>query len=324
MSSRSANRLIEDCRGDFESIAAMMEASWAASETPPFLYTPSYLASCFEYPGASFSLAPTIYDGATPVAFVAGFPRRIRLSGRDHTILLISLLTAAAEHRNKGYGIVIWSELVKRARAAGFDGMVNYCVEGEAMNRMIVGSCRRLRLAVERIYSVGYLSRLLQPSSSAHSEVSRPVPVDAFMEAAAPIAETASLARLWTREEANWQCTRAGAVVTRHRADGLDGVLSGYVMQIANAQRTKCLVVDDLLWGGLGEEEQHALVSRFVAQGAAAGARIAVVPRQSYADTGAFTAAGFRPSGRIVHMYLTVWSDGVLPESVPSCYLDVF
>jgi hypothetical protein len=41
---------------------------------------------------------------------------------------------AAAEHRSSGHGIVIWSELVRRARAAGFDGMADSCVEGEAMH----------------------------------------------------------------------------------------------------------------------------------------------------------------------------------------------
>lgn len=319
----SPTRLIEDCRGDFDSIATMMEASWAGSATPPFHYTPEFLASCFEYPGADLSLAPTIYEGGTPVAFVAGFPRRMRLSGRDYTILLVSLLTAAAEHRNRGYGIVIWSELVKRARERGFDGMVNYCVQGEAMDRMIIGSCRRLGLPVARVYSVRYLTRFLQPSRASGAQASRAAPVDAFMRAARPIAETASLARLWTRAEANWQCTRGGAVVTRQQSDGVDGVLCGYVMPIANVQRTKCLVVDDVLWGGLEGEQQRSLVTRFVAQGAAEGARIAVVPRQGYADTAAFAAAGFRPSARVVHTYLTVWSDGPSPESVQSCYLDV-
>ena len=316
-------RVIEDCRGDFGNIAAMMEAAWAASATPPFLYTADYLASCFAYPGAALSLAPTIYDDDTPVAFVAGFPRRIRLMDRERTIVLVSLLTAAAEHRNKGYGIVIWTELVRRAREAGFEGMVNYCVEGEAMNKMIVGACARLRLPVERIFSIGYLTRLLRSATSADAETSV-VPVDAFLAAAAPVAATASLARLWTRAEAEWQCTRTGAAVVTQRADDGEGVLSGYVMPIANPQRTKCLIVDDVLWGGLAEDDQQALVGRIVSLGAAARAQIAVVPQQGYADTEAFTSAGFRPSARIVHTYLTIWSDGVPPKRVPSCYLDVF
>ena len=324
MTSTPPPRQIEDCRGDLDSIAAMMEAAWADSVSPPFLYTAEYLASCFEYPGAGYSLAPTIYDGATPLAFVAGFPRRIRVEGRERTILVIALLTAAAEYRNRGYGIVIWTELVRRARAAGFDGMVNYCVEGEAMNRMIVGACRRLRLPVELVYSVSYLTKILRPPGSAVRDEPQVAAAEALREAAASIPDDESLIRVWSREEAAWQCGRAGAVVSQADGEPCGGVLTGYVMQVANPKRTKCLVVDDVLWGGLGEADREELVRRLLDQAAASGAQIAVVPQQGYADLDAFTVAGFRPSGRVVHTYLTLWDGSDTPSSVRSCYLDVF
>jgi hypothetical protein len=139
------------------------------------------------------------------------------------------------------------------------------------------------------------------------------------MRAAAPVAERTPLARVWTRDEANWQITRAGAITVRDR----DGVISGYVMQIADARRTPCLLVEDVLWGGLGADERVALARRLVARAAAAGARIAVLPQLGYADTEPFAAAGFRPSQRIVHLYLTLWGDAPAPQPVPSTYLDV-
>jgi hypothetical protein len=314
----TATRHIEDFRGDFGSVAAMMEESWAGNASPPLLYTPEFLASYFEYPGASFALAPTLYDGADPLAFAAGFPRRVRYAGRELEIVVITFLTAAAEVKNRGYGIVIWTELVKRARAAGFDGMVNYCVEGDAMNRMIVPACRRLRLHAERVQSINYLSRVLW-SKSGDGDGEPDPDVEEFMRAAAPVVERTPLARVWTRDEASWQIGRAGAITVRDRG----GMLGGYVMLIADARRTPCLLVEDVLWGRLHADERVALARRLVAKAAAAGARIAVLPQLGYADTEPFTAAGFRPSQRVVHMYLTLWGDAPAPQPVQSSYLDV-
>jgi hypothetical protein len=321
---RPARRRIESCHGDFEAISTMMQSSWAASVTPPFLYTGEFLTACFEYPGADLALAPTIYDGASPIAFVAGFPRRLRIEGESCTVVLVALLTAAFEHRSRGLGIVVWSELVRRARAAGFDGMVNYCVEGEAMNRMIGGACRRLGVPVERPYSVQYLSKILPPAAGAAQDAAGDALVDAFVGAAAPVTQQAVLARDWNRAEATWQCTRPGAVSAVHAAGETSGVVNGYVMEIANARRSKCLVTDDVLWDGLADADRQTLVDDFVTRGAAAGAQIAVVPRQGYADLAPFEAAGFRASRRTVHAYLTLWTGLETPRSVPSFYLDVF
>jgi len=40
----------------------------------------------------------------------------------------------------------LWSELVKRTKLPDTMAMVNYCIEGEPMNGMILGCCRMLRL----------------------------------------------------------------------------------------------------------------------------------------------------------------------------------
>jgi hypothetical protein len=320
MTQASGARVIEDFRGDFDALAAMMEASWAASETAPLLYTPDFVRSCFDYPGASFALAPTIYHGDDPAAFVAGFPRRISHAGRELDVLLVTFLTAAVEHHDSGYGIVIWSELVRRAQAAGFDGVVNYCVEGEAMNRMIVPACRRLRVPVSRVFSAHYLTKMLFRANSSVEAVLPAGAAAVLVDAAAPVTEQIELARVWSLPEADWQCSREGAVVTV--ADSGDAIVTGYVMEIANARRTRCLLVEDLLWGPLDTEARLELANRFLAQASAAGAQLAVAPQLGYADVGPLTATGFKPSGRTVHMYLTVFGDEAAPP-VSSCYLDV-
>jgi hypothetical protein len=313
---------LEDFRGDYESVASMMEESWGGGSTPPFLYTPEFLSSCFAHPEARFSLAPTIYHGAQPAAFAAGFPRTIRLDGRDLRIIVVALLTVAKEHKRRGYGIVVWTELVRRARAAGFDGMVNYCVEGEAMNQMIEGSCRRLDLPVIRAFGIHYLSRVIFPKRNAPPI--DPLSAGVFLAAAQSISAQVPLVRLWSAAEATWQTTRQGGISAQITDQGSDSVLTGYVMPIANTERTTCLVVEDVLWGSLDATERPTLVKQLIDNAADAGARIAIVPMLAYADTDPFRAAGFRPSNQLVWMYLTIWTGQPRTEPLSSCYLDVF
>jgi hypothetical protein len=94
-------------------------------------------------------------------------------------------------------------------------------------------------------------------------------------------------------------------------------------MQVANANRTKCLVVDDVLWGDLEGQERNHLINGLLNRAAAAGAQIAVVPNSGYADLDPFHSARFRPSQRTLHAYLTVWNGEPCTEALPSMYLDV-
>lgn len=316
---------IQDFRGDFDDVAGLIQRSWMENSKQSLLYTPDFVASCFEYPGSSFSLAPTLYDGSKPLAFIAGFPRRLRFKGRELRLILSTFLSVSNEHKKKGYGVVLWSELVKRAQAAGFDGMVNYCVDGEPMNGMILGCCRMLKLPTERILSVPYQIRLLQPKRGSPPEEKVEVEVvEAFLQTAALITDQAPLARIWSQKEAEWQIHRHGAVVARHVSGPRQGVLTGYVMEIANPQQTKCLLIEDVLWGTLEQQERQALVRQLLDQGIAAGAQMAIVPCLGYADMDPFSAARFRRSSRVLHAYLTVFTGEPVPEAVPSMYLDVF
>lgn len=318
------SRRIENFRGSFEELSQLIERSWAENTQQALHYSADFIASCFEYPGASFSLAPAIYDGSTPLAFAAAFPRRVCLKGRELNLVIITFLTVASEFKKRGYGILLWSELVKRARAAGFDGMVNYCAEGESMNDMILGCCRMLKLPTARAYTIPYWSRMLQPRKVQSAKADHPADVERFLRLAAPIAKQTPLARLWNPEEAEWQCERRfGSVVAEVESGPRRGMLVGYIMPVANESRTKCLIVEDVLWGDLESQERDILLKALLDRAASAGVQTAVVPHMGYADLEPFHAARFRPSRRAQHVYLTVWKGEPCTESISSIYLDV-
>jgi hypothetical protein len=318
-------RCIEDCRGDFAEVSRLIETSWAENKQQPLLYGADFLVSCFEYPGASLSLAPTLYEGEDPLAFVAAFPRRVLLQGRELNLAVITFLTVATECKKRGYGIVLWNELVKRIRAAGFDGMVNYCIEGESMDSMILGCCRALQLPTARAHSVPYWSRMLQPPK-VRTDLPGPASdsVERFLELASRVAERTPLTRVWSREEADWQCCRFGAIVSVLEAGSRRGMLTGYVIPVADPRRTKCLMVEDILWGDLEPNERETLVKMLLERAVSAGAQVAVLPVLGYADAQPFHAARFRPSQRVLHAYLSVWNGELASEPLASMYLDVF
>jgi hypothetical protein len=320
--SESQKRLsIQDFRGDFDEVAELIRVSWMENNQNFLHYTPRFLASCFEYPGAGYSLAPTLYDDRKPIAFIAAFPRLVRFNGRILRVALGTFLATSTEHTKKGYGLILWSELVKRVRAAGFDGLVNYCVDGGPMDKMVLDCNRMLRLPTERIFSIQYQMRLLQSKPSAPTEEGQESQVaESLLQAAHSAAAKVPLARIWSEREANWQCRRDGAVVTRLVSGSRLGVLTGYVMEIANA---KCLLVEDVLWGSLFQEERLALVRSLLDRAIAAGAQMAIVPSLGYADMEPFTVARFRRSPRVLHAYLTVFSGDPMPATVSSMYLDV-
>jgi hypothetical protein len=315
---------IEDFRGDFSHVAALIQASWKENGKQGLLYSPEFIASCLSYPGSSHSLAPTLYQAEKPCAFVAGFPRAIQYRGRELRVILCTLLSVSNEYKKSGYGIVLWSELVKRAKSAGYDGMVNYCVEGEPMNAMILGCCRMMKLPTERIFSVHYLMRLLQPATStpARNESADNL-VEKFLRAADLIGKDTPLTRIWTEKEVQWQLRRHGGLVAHHRSGDKEGLLTAYLMHAANERRTKCLLIEDVLWGTLDDAQRLALVEQLLSRGIQAGAQLAFLPCLNYAGIAPFRAARFRSSPRTLHCYLTVFDGQPVPEPVPSLYLDV-
>jgi GNAT superfamily N-acetyltransferase len=306
-----------------------MQASWTGNSGQALLYTAEFLSSCFDYPEANFSMAPAIYVQSKPVAFVAGFPRHVKFNGRNQKIIVITFLTVLPEYKKKGLGIVLWSELVNRARAAGFDGMVNYCVDGEPMDAMIVGSCNRLKLPIARIYSARYMSTVLRPGGHSHnSNENNLQAAGIFLDLAAPLVASEPLARIWSKPEAEWQCVRRSQPIAEtFSAGGRSGLLTGYVMSISDEAHTRCLLIEDIFWGTLTVEERQTLLQKFLKKAASAGVRLATVPVLGYADMEPFKKARFQSTRRVLHAYLTLWSSGHadLPsEPLPSMYLDIF
>ena len=202
----------ESFRGDFKSLATVVRESWNENHNQSLLYDESFLRSAFEYPGASFDLAPTIYRDGYPTAFVAGFPRTVRLQGRLQRLIFITFWTTSARHKGRGFGSQVWMEILRRAKESGFDGAINYCFDGAATNAIVVACGERMNYRVHRVFSTRYLARLLQPMQNAEA-VAGPEVVDLFLKTAAQVPESVPLVRVWSREEAEWQCLRrAGAV----------------------------------------------------------------------------------------------------------------
>jgi hypothetical protein len=84
------------------------------------------------------------------------------------------------------------------------------------------------------------------------------------------------------------------------------------------------LIIEDVLWGTLEQQERLVLVRKLLDQAAAAGAQMAIVPSLGYADMEPFSAARFRRTPRVLQAYLTVFKGDPPPEAVSSMYLDVF
>lgn len=125
-------RSLEDFRGDFEQLAKFMRRSWGENKCLPLLYTPEILTSYFSSPGATFALAPTLYENSEIVGFIAGFPRTLLYKGKTLQVISVSFLTVLNEYIKSGYGFVLWNEMVKRAKTAGHAGVVNFCVGGNS------------------------------------------------------------------------------------------------------------------------------------------------------------------------------------------------
>lgn len=320
---RSSSRGLATFRGDFDSLAAMMQRSWADNREDALLYTEEFLRSAFDYPGSSFELAPAVYGDAGLLGFVAGFPRSILWENHSTRVTLTGLLTASVDVKGAGIGLKLWADLIERSRRIGHDGAISYCVEGDGMNRMITGLSQLLRLNTQRIFSAQYLVRFLQPAPAAPPSEVSDEDIDLFLELSAALADDLPLVRAWTRAEAEWQCRRrAGAITVSLRASRRRGLLTGYIIQVASSPPTPVVLLEDLLWGDLEPAERAALLDEFLRAAAARGARTASCPVLGYSSTDTLTAARFRRSRRVVHAYLTFWN-GFQPRAVPALYIDV-
>jgi len=319
-------RSIEDFRGDYQSLASLMKRSWGENNQQALSYSAEFLKSFLTSPGAIPSLTPSIYQADRLIGFASGFIRHVQYRGSSLRLITNSFLSVLPEYKKSGLGVVLWSELVNRVRAGGFDGMINFCIDGEPMNGMIEGCCHRLKLPVKRIVSIRYMSSLLKPSAlETAPQLTLPVPVSHFLDLATPLLSTQQLARKWSIEEAEWQCLQRASGITAYSSYGSrQGMLTGYLMPILDSHNAKCLLVEDVLWEELEPDERLQLLQRFLAEAVSQGAQMATVPNLGYADLQPFKRARFFSTRRVLHCYLTLF-DGSLPlETLSSVYLDVF
>jgi hypothetical protein len=325
---QGTRRSIEDFRGDYQNLAELLRLSWGENSQQALLYSAEFLESFLNAPGSTSTLTPALYQDDLMLGFAAGFGRAFAYRGQSLQLATNSLLSVLPEYKKFGFGIVLWSELVRRARADGFDGMLNFCVDGEPMNKMIEGSCRRLDLPVQRIFSVRYMSALLKPealAADADADASTIDHVEDFMRLALPFAASQPLARKWSIEEAEWQCLRRTGSVSTHAAHGSRrGILTGYIMPIMDRDRTKCLLVEDVFWDELVPEERVQLLHRFLSRAVSQGAQMASVPNLGYADLASFRKFRFFPARRVLHCYLTFFKGALPLQTLSSLYLDVF
>lgn len=309
-------------RGDFAQLAAVMQRSWAENKQQPLFYTEPFLRSAFEYPGSRFDLASSLYSNGELLAFAAGFPRRIHYDGKEINLLMVSFVTASSSAKGHGYGRGAWGELFRRARSSGFDGTIHYCVEGDAMNEMMPGFARRLQLNTQRIYSVEFLTRFLRPAKTGPAP-DRGAALETFLELAATIPDSVPLVRLWTRNEAIWNCQLRSGVVSVQATHGpRRGLIAGYLMDISAAPPAKAVMIDDLFWGTLEPSEQAELLREFLLVASARGAQTASCPVLHYASLEPLLAQGFQKSKRVLHAYLSLWN-GQQPRPVSAMYIDV-
>jgi hypothetical protein len=318
--------LITDFNGDFSELAAMMRVTWAANQEQPLRYSCEFLRNMFTYPGSNFELSPAIYRNNALIGFIAGFPRRIRAEGQELRVLLNTFLSVLPGHQAAGLGIHLWTELSKRARNQGFDGMIGFCVEGDQMNRMVLQIAGRSRLPTSRVFSIGYLGRMMPsgvPVALADS-TARSMDLEGFLKAAADVGKTVPLSRIWTEEEAEWQSARRYRPVSvEYSTQSGRGFITGYVMEVERADSMSILIVEDLLWGNLEASERISMTKKFLERATELRVRSVVCPDLGYADLRPLTASGFMRTRRLLHMYLTLWN-GVLPaEPYKSVYVDV-
>ncbi|MEQ1472705.1 MAG: GNAT family N-acetyltransferase [Candidatus Acidiferrum sp.] len=316
---------MENFRGDYQGLANLVQRSWGENSQQGLSYSADFLESFLTSPGASVSLAPAVYQDDALLGFASGFPRHLTVQGHSLRVITSSFLSVLPEYKKFGFGIALWTELVKRARGFGFDGMLNFCVDGEPMNRMVEGASQRLGLLVQRIFSVRYMSSLLKVADfAATAGLTSSVSVEQYLELAASLASSQPLARKWSAPEAEWQLHRSGAVVAFGESESRRGILTGYILPILDAQRTKVLLLEDIFWHELQPEERLQLLRQFLAQAVSQGAQMATVPVLGYADLTAFKKFRFFPTRRVLHCYLTLFRNDLVLEALPSMYLDVF
>lgn len=183
-----------------------MQSSWVENPTAPLLYTEPFLRSAFKYPGSNFELAPAIYESSELLGFVAGFPRTVLWNAHPVHVILNTFLTASKSVKGLGFGFQLWYDLIRRCREYGYEGTINFCVDGDDMHRMMPALTRLLKLNTLLVFSIEFLVRILKPTAPQPAPDISDQDIDVFMEIANTIPASVPLVRQFSRAEAEWQC----------------------------------------------------------------------------------------------------------------------
>lgn len=319
---RNKEDWMQNFNGDFDQLASTMQASWSENHEQPLLYSPEFLSSAFEQPGSTFDLAPALYDDSGLVAFGAAFPRTVNYAGKEWKLALDSFITVAKNQKGKGLGGKVWSEIARRTRDQGFDGLITFCVEGDRMCEALPRYSEQYEFNTQRVYSVQYLARPL-PRQTAPKRMS--TDTDVFLHCAKIAAQQSEFSRIFNPQEAKWQShQRWGAFGTSLEAGGKRGAITAYAVPTAGAVHTMCGLIEDVLWHEFEATQRRELLDSLMTAAAAQKVELLLCPVLGYTDLEPLRVAGFRRTKRLLHMYLTSWRDDLPLHPLTSAYIDVF
>jgi GNAT superfamily N-acetyltransferase len=301
-----------------DEVAALIRAAFATNKEGGLDYTTEFVASCFEYPGTDRELSPAFFEGERMVSFLGSFPRRVRIAGRPCSLALLTFDSVDPDSRGHGLGSKMFAEAVHRARKNNFDGVIFYCVEGHIANRISVAGVEAAGVPCRQVFALDYLMALPKPAQTMPGSV---VPdVDTFLQASEPLARL-PFARLWQREEAEWELfKRCGAVSYAMKSGPNTGLISGYI--ICDNRGTRCAQIENVLVDGLDPAQKSLALTGFLAE-VSGKAQVVLAPAWNYVEESVFRAAGFRRTSRRLNVYLSLWNGQELPDSFDSMYIDV-
>jgi hypothetical protein len=309
---------MDSFKGDFEELANAVNQSWAENPQGALLYSESFLRSVLQQPGASFDLCPTVYEGGRLIAFGANFRRRVQADGQEWNLVLDSFITVAHGHKGKGLGGAIWRGLAESGQRDGADGLITMCVEGDLMNSQLPKIAERSGLHTVKALTIPYMGRPVPKDRAGKLQKADP---GLLMHGADAINENVEFGRVWTRQEAEWQC------LEREGAFGCSlasGTISAYTQPTAGTSPTLCGLVDDIVWGTQEADDRKRLGWMLLESAAAAGVDLLLAPVLNYTDMTALKEVGFRKTKRMLNMYLTSWNPHFNVHELSSAYIDVF
>jgi Acetyltransferase (GNAT) domain len=311
------NLELGDIGARYDEAAAVIRRAFRTNDETFINYNSTFLASCYNYPGAQSQLSPAFLDGERLVGVLASLPRQVVFERKRLTLALLTLNAVEPGYRAYGLGIEMVTEAVHRARANGYNGAIYYCVDGHAANRTSAAGVRAAGATCHRVYTVEYLIKILRETSLEESDPTDPAD---FLSAAEPLPQRIDFSRVWSIDEAAWQCRdRYQGLSERLEKHGNRGVVTGYILETGSGQG--CLFVEDLLWDDLEGKERKLLLRRLLNR-AARSAQIAVVPLWGYTRYDIFRELGFRKSTRRLHVYLSLWDGSNITSPFSAMYID--